>query len=145
MSLNFLKRFSGTGFIIMQLFLILSITSCEVDDTKETATADTTPPVVVSLSPATGATNVNASTATKIIVTFNEPMGSGNSFANPAGEFPAVYGTPSWTSSTVIEFPVTLVAGKHYTIGLNSATYDNFRDLAGNKLVPVTWTFTTAP
>lgn len=51
-------------------------------------------------------------------------------------------------SLPVIEFNVNLSPNTTYTLGLNSATntaYDNFKDTAGNALVPVVWKFTTAP
>jgi hypothetical protein len=55
------------------------------------------------------------------------------------------FGIPSWNSVTTLKIPVTLVANTTYSLRLNSTTYQSFKDTAGNALVPVLWTFTTAP
>lgn len=98
--------------------------------------ADTTPPTVLQVSPAPGATNVAHGTALQ--VTFSEPI------------YPFLYGTVDgatvdvlldYTANTATLIPTAaLRANATYTANVSA------RDLAGNPMVePYRWEFVTAP
>lgn len=102
---------------------------------------DTTAPTIVSRSPAPGATGVPV--GSNVVVTFSEPVTAGaNSFTltNAAGVRVLALVTLSADGRTLTLDPLlNLTAGRTYTVGLTNG----IRDLAGNRLAPVTWTFGT--
>jgi len=101
---------------------------------------DTTPPTVVGKSPASDATNVPITTT--IETTFSEPMNqtaTEGAFALKEGE-QNVTGAFSWANNTMRFTPDNpLKYNTLYTVSLNAEA----KDLAGNPLNPITWTFTT--
>lgn len=113
--------------------------------TKTTpAVPDTTPPQVVSTQPANGATNVDPNLA-ELTVTFNESMLDHSwswSYRN-ADQFPELNGDPAYTTTTTNVLPVKLQPQTNYVIWLNTETYTNFKDAAGNSLAPYSFSFTT--
>jgi len=102
---------------------------------------DTTAPTIVSRSPAPGATGVPV--GSNVVVTFSEPVTVGaNSFTltNAAGVRVLALVTLSADGRTLTLDPLlNLTAGRTYTVSLTNG----IRDLAGNRLAPVTWTFRT--
>jgi hypothetical protein len=103
---------------------------------------DTTPPSVVSQTPAPGATNVL--TVTAPTATFSESVQSSSiSFVlkDPANN--TVPGTVSYNDST--RTATFTPAGSLNASTTYTATVSNARDLAGNVMTaPATWSFTTA-
>jgi Ca2+-binding RTX toxin-like protein len=102
---------------------------------------DTTPPTVTARTPAPGATGVPV--GSNVVVTFSEPVVPGaNSFTltNAAGRRVLAVVTVSADGRTLTLDPVlNLPSGQTFTVSLTNGV----RDLAGNRLAPVTWTFRT--
>lgn len=102
-------------------------------------------PVIVELSPANGATDVDPQT-TELRVTFNVPMGGGFSWTGAGPDYPpAPEGQgPHWTEDqrTCIR-PVRLESNHQYRLGLNSPSHKNFQSAAGVPLDPVIYSFRT--
>jgi len=102
---------------------------------------DTTPPTVTGQSPAAGATGV--ATAARVTATFSEPVQPATvamSLRDAGGA--AVAGSTAYdgTSQTATFTPgAALQTSTAYT-----ATVTGARDLAGNQMSPVSWSFTTA-
>ena len=103
---------------------------------------DTTPPQVTSRSPAPGATGVSAST--NVTATFNEPVQgvSGSTFTLRQGttSVAASVGYDATSRTALLDPSSNLVAGATYTASLTSG----IRDLAGNALAALSWSFTVA-
>ncbi|GAB3861833.1 hypothetical protein GCM10028801_26400 [Nocardioides maradonensis] len=104
---------------------------------------DTTPPTVVSRTPAPNATGV--SRTTQVVVTFSEPV---TGVTNGTFALATVAGgrnvlalvTLSLDGKTATLTPLLpLTAGTNYRVNLTNG----IRDLAGNRLAPVSWTFRT--
>jgi len=113
-----------------------------------TAAADTTPPVVASMSPAAGATGVatgSATTPTLVKATFSEAVSGvgGSSFTLKQGSttVAAAVVYDASTRTATLTPKGALVADKPYTATLSSAV----KDVAGNPLTTKSWTFTTGP
>lgn len=104
------------------------------------------PPQVVAFEPPNGASRVDPRT-TELRVTFDRPMSEGWSWVTEGQDlFPPTTGEASLTSDRrVAVLPVKLEPGKRYVVWLNSEQFRYFRDLAGVELIPVRWTFETAP
>ncbi|SNY38319.1 Ig-like domain-containing protein [Paractinoplanes atraurantiacus] len=110
-----------------------------VDVVFETSAADTTPPTVTGTSPASGDTGV-ATTAT-ISATLNEPLQAGTVALALRTGTTTINGTTAYdsTTRTVSLVPAgALAASTSYT-----ATVSGARDVAGNTMAPVSWSFTT--
>ena len=106
-----------------------------------TPTRDTTPPTVTSRSPAAAATGV--ATTSTINATFSEAVtgASSASMTVSAGDTPVV-GAVATTVSTATFTPASgLYCTATHTVALTSG----IKDVAGNALVPTSWTFTTKP
>ena len=107
---------------------------------NQTAT-DTTPPRVTSTSPAAGATGVAVSGP--LTATFNEPVQPATIvFGLKTSGGATVAGATSYNASTnVATFTPTasLANSTAYT-----ATVSGAKDLAGNTMSPMSWSFTTA-
>lgn len=101
-------------------------------------------PKVVSFSPADGATDVDASSVTAIVITFDRPMRPGNfaMVAIPAAAMLPATGRPQFAERTVT-LPCRLTPGITYGAQLNSAEHMAFADEQGIPLAPVTYRFTT--
>ena len=109
-----------------------------------TTVSDTTAPMVVMRTPGPGATNV--STATNIVVLFDEAVTGVTAASFTVNDGAAVAGTLTsamagreWTFTP----SAALTVNATVTVTLTSA----IKDLSNNALAgaPVTWTFTTAP
>jgi methionine-rich copper-binding protein CopC len=101
---------------------------------------DTTPPTVTARTPAAGATGVPTGTA--VTATFSEPVQAGTAVVSLAGPAGAVAGATGYNASTqTVTFTpaAALPASATYSVTVSGA-----RDLAGNPMAPVSWTFSTA-
>lgn len=101
-------------------------------------------PLVVSISPANGATDVDPATNT-LEIRFDQPMLDGSWSVIKSNEaFPAVTGKVSYDRKReVLTIPIRLRPGTRYRFFLNSATATGFRSKGGVPLAPVEVTFTT--
>ncbi len=93
-------------------------------------TIDTTAPIVIDHSP----TGMNVSLDSTINVTFSEPMDLSSVQIVLSG----ITGTVSWSGNTAIFTPdENLTAGTLYVVNVTG------EDVAGNRLAPYSWNFTT--
>lgn len=104
------------------------------------------PPSVVRTVPEAGDRSVDASSTTRIQVTFSKEMMDGSwSWAQSSQDsFPVVVGNPRYLDdkkTCVIE--VKLEPKKTYVIWVNSQNFSNFKDTAGNPAVPYLLVFET--
>jgi hypothetical protein len=101
---------------------------------------DTTPPTVVSTSPAQGATGVPVTSS--ITATMSEHLAPNTANLTVSGPGGSVAGTVGYNDSALqVSFAPSapLANGTTYT-----ATVSGAADAAGNVMTPVSWTFTTA-
>jgi hypothetical protein len=103
---------------------------------KKNATA----PMVVSLDPPNGATDVSPA-VTELRATFNVPMQKGYSWCGgPTAPGKKIY----WTKdSKTCVLPVELKPGSQYEMSLNTDIFTNFQSEDGVPLKPVGYTFKT--
>ena len=125
--------------------LIAILDACSDEPTQPAQTGDTTPPTVLQLTPAAGATNVAAGSS--VIVTFSEPMNpatiTGATFRLSAPGGGNVAGTVTAGGSTATFAPTAPLAEQRvYTAQLLTGV----TDVAGNRLAanPL-WTFKIQP
>ncbi|MDB5351457.1 MAG: hypothetical protein JWN86_2704, partial [Planctomycetota bacterium] len=129
--------YGGTGGFPTNSF---NATNYWVDLTfKASTSADTTPPTVVSHSPASNATGVSVSSP--VTATFSEPVQSTTVVFTLSGPGGVVASTRSYdaASGTVTLTPgAPLTTQTTYTASLSGA-----KDTAGNTMAPVSWSFIT--
>ena len=102
------------------------------------------PPNVVSLTPPNDAADVGPK-LDGIKVAFDKPMGGGFSWVGGGDSYPETSGKPEWSEDEkTCSLPVKLKPGWTYTLGLNSASHNNFQSAYGVPLEPVVWHFSTA-
>jgi tRNA A-37 threonylcarbamoyl transferase component Bud32 len=103
------------------------------------------PPKVVSLTPANGATNVDPGLA-EIQVVFDQPMHNSSwSMVGGGSRFPQLAGKCHYDAArTTWSIPVKLKPGWTYEFRLNSKNHINFKSEQGVPLEPVKVTFQTA-
>ena len=102
--------------------------------------ADTTPPTITARTPASGASGV--ATSTTVTATFSEPVQSSTINMTLSGPGGSVSGNVSYDSTsrkTTFTPGAALAASTTYTVNVSGA-----KDLAGNTMTAVSWTFTTA-
>src|SRR5205823_5623994 len=106
-----------------------------------TAVADTVPPTLTSRTPAAGAQQVWFGTA--LTATFSKPVQASTvsfTLADAAGNPVAAAMTYDASTNTATLTPASpLAVSSTYTTTVQGA-----RDLAGNTMTPVSWSFTTA-
>lgn len=103
--------------------------------------ADTTAPTVTGRTPAAGATGVP--TGSTVSATFNEPLQTGTAVVSVTGAGgAAVTGTTAYDSAsrTATFAPAAALAGTT----THTVTVSGAKDVAGNVMSPISWTFTTA-
>jgi hypothetical protein len=90
------------------------------------------PPVIVKTSPQTYSDDIEPSLSL-ITVTFNQPMTDKFWSWTGGGEtFPEITGEPSYDpNKTTCSLPVKLEPGTVYWVGINSPSYQNFKNEAG--------------
>jgi dipeptidyl aminopeptidase/acylaminoacyl peptidase len=108
---------------------------------------DTTPPVVTARAPAVNATAV--ATAANVTATFSEPVQGldGATFALTSGTAAPVAAAVTYNATTrvaTLNPTAALPADTRWTATLTGGP-TAVRDLAGNPLTTVSWTFTTGP
>ncbi len=104
-------------------------------------------PTITEIVPANGADNVLPSTK-EIRVTFDMPMGGGMSWTGGGEAFPEVSKgqKAQWSDDgRTCTLPVSLLPNHDYLMGLNSLSHNNFQSKWGVPLVPVYYSFRTAP
>jgi len=112
-----------------------------VDVVFQTAASDTTPPTITARTPAVGASGVPVTTS--VTATFNEAVQEPTivvDLRDPGNN--SIAGTKTYDPATrTVTFTPTaqLAVSTTYTANVSGA-----KDLAGNTMAPVSWTFTTA-
>jgi hypothetical protein len=103
-------------------------------------------PKVVSMSPAHGATDVDAASVVAITVSFDRPMREGNFALFPVQQaaLPVLKGPPRFDASgRTITLSCELKPGVTYGLQFNSPEHMAFSDIEGNPLAPFVYRFTT--
>lgn len=103
-------------------------------------------PRVVSMSPADGATDVEAAAVTEITVTFDRSMRAGNFALFPVAKtaLPTFKGPPRFgADGRTITLACELKPGVTYGLQFNSPEHMAFVDMEGNPLAPFVYRFTT--
>ena len=104
------------------------------------APADTTPPTITARTPASGATNV--ATSTHRTATFSEAVQSSTinmTLSGPGGSVAGNVRLRLGTRKATFTPSAALAASTTYTVDVSGA-----KDIAGNTMTAVSWTFTTA-
>jgi hypothetical protein len=102
--------------------------------------ADTTPPTITARTPASGATGVP--TSTTVTATFDEavqPSTINTALSGPGGSVSGDVVYDSASRKATFTPNAALTASTTYTVGVSGV-----KDLAGNTMSAVSWTFTTA-
>ncbi|HEY3862004.1 MAG TPA: S41 family peptidase [Verrucomicrobiae bacterium] len=102
-------------------------------------------PEIVEMNPANEAGDVDPALS-ELRVTFDVPMGGGMSWCGGGPNFPEVAAgaKPHWSEDgRTCVLPVKLKPGRSYNLGLNSASFHNFRSAKGVPLAPVAYSFRT--
>lgn len=141
------RRFGWTSGLILVLFAGLFLPMAPWEAPHATAGnngATASFPKVVKTTPASGATDVDPSLEW-VTVTFDREMGKGMSWTGGPPHFPPVDKSrkPRWKDKRTCELPVKLRKASYYRFGINSKSYLNFRDAAGNPALPTVVRFTT--
>ncbi len=135
---SFSKPGPGTGPVL--------ISPVEVNRAAGDAAAKVkSPPQVTSTTPPIGATGVNTTTK-ELIVSFDRDMDtSGMSWTGGPPYFPPVDKARQarWIDARNCALPVVLEASKFYRVGINSTSYQNFRDVDGIPTPPIVICFAT--
>ena len=118
------------------------------DDAQPGATVSvqSMPPSVVRTEPPAGDTQVDAAKVTEIRATFSKEMADKSwSWAQIAEDtFPKVAGEIRYEKDgRTCVIPVKLEPGKTYVLWLNTARFQNFKDVAGQAAVPYLLVFET--
>ena len=106
---------------------------------------DDVPPSVVRTTPVNGDIDVDPGVS-ELSVTFSEEMQDGNwSWVSESEtSFPQMTGQPRYVDNrTRNVLPVRLEPDKEYIVWINGAKFSNFRDKAGNPVIPFKLTFKT--
>jgi hypothetical protein len=132
-----MKRLAPTALVLW------AIVACSTQ-TEDPTEPDTTAPVVLSTAPTDGAADVTV--ASTITAGFSEPMrpesvSTAFSLVGPAGFVPGSVAVPTDGRALTFTPATALDPDCVYTAWLSAAA----QDVAGNSLLPVTWSFRTAP
>jgi hypothetical protein len=103
-------------------------------------------PVIVSLNPPNGASDVSPS-VTELRVTFSEPMNGDMSWCGGGPNFPTISEGKKahWSKDgKTCVLPVQLKAGWEYELGINCPSFKGFKSDEGVPLAPVGYTFKTS-
>lgn len=123
---------------LIALLAVLQLSGCG---------GDNVPPSILQTTPANGAIDVDPDTS-ELSVTFSEEMQDGNwSWVYESREsFPQMTGQPHYVDrATRNVLPVRLEPDKEYVVWINATAFSNFRDKAGNRVIPYKLTFKTRP
>lgn len=134
------RNFRDSGGVAAEVAAIYFTTKGASDEVK----ARVRVPKTLSLEPRNGADDVDPTTAF-LRVTFDVPMGEGMSWTG-GKDFPKARDgqAAKWSDDglTCI-LPVSLEAGRQYTLGLNNAEHNNFQSRWGVPLEPIVYKFQT--
>ncbi len=110
------------------------------------AAGDPEPPKVVTMEPENGAIDLDAKKTLRLIVTFDRAMSDDQSFSfcPDGGDFPKFKAKAYWDTPKKVAVDVALEPGHTYRMALNCAD-TGFKSKEGVALVPVHWSFSTAP
>ena len=103
-------------------------------------------PKVVSISPADGATDVDAAIVNAITISFDRPMRDRNFalFPVPNAALPTLKGPPRFDANgSTVTLPCELKPGMTYGLQFNSPEHMAFVDTEGHPLAPFVYRFTT--
>jgi hypothetical protein len=120
------------------LTFLATVAACKGSSGEQSAPSDTTPPSVVAMTPASGATNVDR--GANVVVTFSEEV-------DAATVTPATFSVSGAAGSTTVSGAIAtwspsapLAAQSSYTVTISTGV----KDKSGNALAaPYTWAFTT--
>lgn len=102
-------------------------------------------PRVVSTVPESGANEVDPATPALRVV-FDQPMNPATySVVGGGPNFPELRGRGHWADDRTWVQPWSLEPARDYALGVNSARFTGFRNLAGEAAVPLPLAFRTAP
>jgi len=102
------------------------------------------PPKVVKAMPDNGQENVDPAT-TEIRIEFDQPMSTaGRSIVGGGETFPKTVGNPRWLNPRTMIIPVKLEPGHEYWLSINSDSFKNFTNKAGESAEPYPISFVTA-
>ena len=137
---NFQRTNRGTG-LAATLFLSLGLLTL-----TEAQPAAAAPPKIVSSSPKNGEANVDPASVKEITVTFDQDMGGGMSWTGGGPAFPnGPEGQRAhWIDKRTCVLPVALEAAHKYRVGINSLSYQNFRNVSGMPAVVTALQFSTS-
>jgi Peptidase family S41 len=111
-----------------------------------TSLATQEPPAVTSMTPASGAADVDAGTVTQLVVVFDRAMSqTGWSLCGGGPMFPNITARPTWKDGRTLVVEVRLEPDHQYSLSLNCPAATNFRSAVGVPLAPVPWSFATLP
>jgi hypothetical protein len=103
------------------------------------------PPRVVEVVPANEATDVDPG-ARRLRVVFDQEMNpAGYSIVGGGDTFPEVTGKVRWLDKKTCVVPVRLKPSHPYRLSLNSETFTNFKNVAGEAAIAYPWSFHTGP
>jgi hypothetical protein len=88
------------------------------------------PPKVLKTMPENGDMNVKPGPI-KIRIQFDQDMGGGMSVTGGGENFPEIIGKPQWINKRVIMFAAKLKPNHEYEFGINSQSYQNFKNVNG--------------
>ena len=126
-----------TDLPVLAIVVVLLLSGC--------GARDNVAPRVKSTSPQNGAQDVDP-LLTEISVTFSEPMIDGNwSWCfEDKDKFPELTGDPHYTNNNTTNIlPVRLEPDKEYVIWINTVSFKDFNDKAGNPAKPYKFIFKT--
>lgn len=129
--------FSSAPRLVLVL-LMLQLAGCS---------SDNVPPSVLQTTPENGDRGVDPQLS-ELSVTFSEEMQDGNwSWVYESeNTFPEMTGQARYTDATTRNvLPVRLEPNKEYVVWINAEKFSNFRDKAGNSVIPYKLTFKTGP
>src|SRR4051812_21308971 len=94
------------------------------------------PPKVIEAKPDNGALGVDPATK-EIRVKFDQPMSKGAmSVVGGGPKFPEMVGEPSWPDDRTIVIGVKLKPNHDYWLSINNASFQNFKNPAGESATP---------
>ena len=121
----------------------VKVAQAQTTPTQNAPAQNAKPPVIVSTVPKIGDAAVPADTK-ELRVTFDQDMAGGFSWTGGGPAFSESAGKASWLDKRTCVFPVKLVPGKYYRLGINAPSYKNFQSATGTPVSPTSFWFVTA-
>lgn len=139
------KQNRGWRLVAASLFAALGLTTLTHAHAAQARAADPGGlPQIIATSPRVGETEVDPG-ITEITVTFDRDMGGGFSWTGGGPDYPpSPEGQKAhWRDKRTCVFPVKLLAGRYYRVGINSPSYQNFKSTEGVPAAPSAIYFVT--